>query len=148
MEKKIHSQKSLVICNDKSKILYVSPLFCGKTHDYAIFKDVFPFAKTSFQEQEVWVDLGFIGIQKDYTLENLPIPHKKKRVKKGEDNALTEEQKAENKVISSQRIGVEHSIGKIKRCRILQQTLRIKKQDILEKLVGIAASLANFINHK
>lgn len=143
-KKKIHSQKSLVICNDTRKILYLSPLFSGKTHDYAIFKEVFPFEKGCFQDQKVFVDLGFIGIRKDYEIENLLIPHKKKRVKKGESNALTQAQKDENKAIGSQRVVVEHSIGELKRCRILQQTLRIRKKNLLEQLVGIAASLVNF----
>lgn len=124
--------------------MYISPLFSGKTHDYAILKQVFPFEKGCFQDQEVFVDLGFIGIKKDYEIENLQIPHKKKRVKKGENNALTQAQKDENKVIGSQRVVVEHSIGELKRCRILQQTLRIRKKSLLEQLVGIAASLVNF----
>jgi len=100
----------------------------------------------NFPTQELLVDLGFLGIQKDYPIEHLSIPHKRKRVKKGENNELSPKQKDENRAISSQRVVVEHSIGKLKRCKILQQTLRIKSQEVAEMLVGISASLANFRN--
>ncbi len=113
-KKKFTANESLVICDDHRKILYISPLFSGKMHGYAILKEVFPFEKGWLKEQEVFVDLGFIGIKKDYEIENLHIPHKKKRVKKGENNALTQVQKDENKAMGSQRVVVEHSIGEIK----------------------------------
>lgn len=143
MGKKIHSQKCLIISNEKREILYISSLYCGKTHDYEVFKKIIPKTSPCFTHQTVVVDLGFLGIKTDYAINNLHIPHKKKRVKKGESNELTEEQKRENKEIGKERIVVEHSIGEIKKCKILHQTIRIKKQECMEKLVGIAAALAN-----
>jgi DDE superfamily endonuclease len=147
-KKKIHSKKSLVISNPKGTILYVSYLFSGKTHDYELLKQEIPPAQKCLSKKELWLDLGFMGIKKDYHIENLHIPHKKKRVKKGACNDLTPAQKEENKVIGRERVVIEHSIGELKKCRILQQTIRIKKQDCLENLVGIAASLANFRKRK
>lgn len=67
-------------------------------------------------------------------------------MKKGESNELTEQQKEENKEIGRQRVGVEHAIGQIKNCRILHQTIRIKKLNILDLLVSTAAALVNFRN--
>jgi hypothetical protein len=86
LEKKIHSRKALIITNKEKEILYVSALFTGKTHDYEILKRSIPKNTDCFLAKEILVDLGFIGIKKDYKIENLSIPHKKKRVKKGESN--------------------------------------------------------------
>lgn len=61
--------------------------------------------------------MGFIGIGNDYKIGELFIPHKKKRVKKGEINELSSLKKSENKEIGRERVGVEHAIGQIKNCR-------------------------------
>ena len=52
------------------------------------------------------MDLGYLGFEKEYKCKKLFIPHKKP--KKSE---LTDDQKAENKDVSSECIIVEHSIG-------------------------------------
>jgi hypothetical protein len=146
VEKKIHSRKALIITNKEKKILYVSALFSGKTHDYELLKRSIPKNTDCLLAKEILVDLGFIGIKKDYKIENLRIPHKKKRVKKGESNELTKEQKEENKEIGRHRVGVEHAIGQIKNCRILHQTIRIKRLSTLDLIVSTAAALVNFRN--
>ena len=68
----------MVLSNVNKKILYLSQAYCGAVHDYAMMKSEFdPNAGLWFDDQGVYVDLGFLGIQKDYQLKQLYIPHKK-----------------------------------------------------------------------
>gem|GEM_PF-2980693 len=52
--------------------------------------------------------------------------------------------KAENKSISSERIKVEHSIGGMKRYRILSERLRIHDFDLYDNILNVCAELWNF----
>jgi DDE superfamily endonuclease len=135
-----------MITGRNKKIRYVSKLFSGKTHDYEVLKECLPTNKQWFAKKTVLVDLGFLGINNDYEIEKLFIPHKKKRVKKGENNELNQVQKDENRQMSKERVGVEHAIGQIKRCKFLSQTIRVKKLTMLDQIVGVAAGIANFRN--
>lgn len=92
----------------------------GKTHDYRLFKEEFPPTQDWFVDFEVQVDSGFFGRAKEYSGKELSIPHKKPKQKE-----LTQEQKAENKLRARKRVRVEHSIGGLKRCRILSDRLRM-----------------------
>jgi len=83
--------------------------------------------------------LGFIGFDKDYVCKLLRIPHKRKK-----NIELTDEQKSENKSISSERIRVEHSIGGIKRYRILSERLRMHDFEEYDLIVGVCSGLWNF----
>jgi len=85
------------------------------------------------------VDLGFLGIKKLYDGE-IRIPNKKSKKKE-----LTQEQKIKNKSISKIRIKVEHSIGGMKRYRILSDRLRSKDMTRYNQIAGICAGLWNFI---
>ncbi len=52
----------------------------GSIHDYALFKSERPPQKVWFEEADIIVDLGYLGIQKDEQCsENIYIPHKKPR---------------------------------------------------------------------
>ena len=91
------------------------------------------------------MDLGFLGIKKDYQGDKIEIPHKKPRKSKNNPNpTLTEEQKAENKAISQIRIFVEHAIGGIRRFAILVQDFRNKKDNFADDVISIASGLWNF----
>ena len=74
----------------------------------------------------LWLDLGFTGVDKDYPDASVMMPKKKPRGKE-----LTGKEKAQNKVISSIRVRVEHAIGGIKRMRITTDKFRNKKFRIL-----------------
>ena len=111
----------------------------GKIHDYKFMKEAFPPEKKWFEGFNIKVDLGFLGIASDYVCKSVKIPHKKP--KKSE---LTEEQKSENKSGSSERITVEHSIGGLKRYRILSDRLGIHLFDFYDEILGVCAGLWNF----
>ena len=62
----------------------------------SILKWEFPPSIQWFEKKEVRIDLGFQGFATDYQCLRVRIPHKRKRVAKGELNALTAEQVAYN----------------------------------------------------
>src|SRR3954463_1276425 len=86
---------------------------------------------------ELLQDLGFVG----FTLAGIQItqPHKKPRKK-----TLTEEQKAENRMIAHRRIRIEHIICSIKRCRIIKDTIRLWKDTARDMVMAICCGLHNF----
>lgn len=129
-----------MIISDKNKrIGYMSYYCVGKKHDYRFLKDEFPPDKDWFSTFDIKVDLGYLGIMNDYKCKSISIPHKKP--KKG---ALTMDQKKENRRLASERIVVEHSIGGIKRYRILSDRLRLHDLDFYDDILGVCAGLWNF----
>ena len=52
-------------------------------------------------------------------------------------------QKAINKLISQVRVGVEHSICGVKRCRIVTDTFRCWRKDLVDEVMLAASGLQN-----
>jgi len=137
-KKKTHTRKNTIMCNEKKRIMLVSPTKDGHLHD-----------KRQLEKEEainyipkkvnIWVDTGFLGIENLIKNGN-EIFMPKKKPKGGE---LTKEEKEENKIISSIRIVVEHAIGGMKRFRCLTDVLR-SKNGIDDKFVTVCAGLWNF----
>lgn len=145
MEKKKHTKKSLLLTTKDRKIHYISNLYNGKTHDYSILKEEFDSAKEWFADKKVRLDLGFQGFQDTYKSKETYLPYKRKRAKKGEDNSLTQEQIEINKVQAKERIFVEHSIGGMKRFKIIYHQSTAKLHHKTNAIIGICAGLWNFI---
>ena len=122
------------------RILYLSEAYHGSCHDFAMLKEEFnPKQQNWFKQKEVWLDLGFLGFQKLYpTKVHIPM-------KKGRRKQLTEEQKLSNQSVSKIRVKIEHSIGGMKRYRILADRLRIRCMIKFNQIAGICAGLWNFI---
>ena len=117
----------------------MSASFKGRKHDYSFLKEQFPIEKKWFFNFNIFVDLGYLGIKKEYVCKQLNIPHKKSK-----NRPLTTRQKEENKILSSRRVVIEHSIGGIKRYRILSDRLRTHHIDLYDKILGVCAGLWNF----
>ena len=81
-----------MISNVRRKILYLSQELVGKTHDFKLLKLEFPPEQNWFKHFRIRVDLGYLGIAKEYACKALSIPHKKP--KKQELSAL---EKLENR---------------------------------------------------
>jgi len=137
--KKSHTVKTLLIVNKEKKIKYLSHGHCGAMHDYRILKERFIPQTNWFENHHIYVDLGFLGIAKDYLCKKLSIPHKKPPKK-----TLTDEQKLENQLMAIERIIVEHGIGGLKRFRVLSDKLRIYSLDLYDKIIGVCAGTWNF----
>lgn len=129
----------MILSNPQRKVLYVSHCWVGKTHDYRMFKEEFPPEQDWFKNFRVRVDLGFLGLGKDYLCKELLLPHKKKKKQE-----LSPEQKDENKQLASDRIHVEHAIGGMKRYRILSDRLRVHDIELYNVILGVCAGLWNF----
>jgi hypothetical protein len=138
--KKAHTLKFLILANKNKQIKFLSEAYCGSSHDYAILKNVLPpDNEIWFDEHSLHVDLGFLGICKDYPSYQISIPFKKSK-----NNPLTEEQKLINKQKSSIRVTVEHSIGGLKRFRFLSDRLRCRNIELYNIVAGTCAGIWNF----
>jgi len=126
--------KNNLLCNTQKRILWLSRTFDGSVHDKKIADEQtvrFPAGIT------LWQDSGFLGHNPENV--NVKMPTKKPKGKE-----LTQEQKQENKEISSFRIIVEHAIGGVKRCRIVKERLRCTKFGFDDTVMFIACGLHNF----
>ena len=125
----------------EKRIKYLSYAYHGRSHDLGILRNEFD-AETGlwFDEHEVHVDLGYLGLDKDYGFKKLSIPYKKKRNK-----PLTEQQQIANKEKSQFRVTVENSIAGLKRYRFLSDRLRCRKMSFYNKVIGLCAGLWNFV---
>lgn len=129
----------MILATTDRYIHFLSKCWVGKSHDYTQLKTEFPADQSWFKDYQVGVDLGYLGIAKDYDCKQVNIP--KKKPKQGE---LTNQEKTENRAKSSERIYVEHAIGGMKRFRYLSDRLRTHKVMLYESVIGICAGLWNF----
>ncbi len=135
----------MVLSDRSTWIHYVSRLYDGSNVDFAVLKKEFPPEKKWFSKYKVIVDLGFIGIAKEFEIKKLIIGTKKPRKSKNNPNPeLTDEQKEWNKEVGRQRIHVEHAIGRMKIFRILKNKCRMKSNDMKNRILGVCAGLWNY----
>ncbi len=133
-KKKRHTVKNNVISHKPTKkIKGLSPTEPGKIHD----------KKLADQEQyrfpagsKLWKDTGFQDYEPDEVITYQP----KKKPKGGE---LTAAEKEENRAISKERIGVEHSIGGVKVFHIVRDIYRNHKQGFEDLIMETACGLHN-----
>ena len=128
----------------KKFIVFIGLTTQGSFHDYALFKEEFPPEFNWFEMIKIFVDLGYLGIDKDYPKAQIFIPEKKpKRTAKNTNPKLTAEQKNLNKAKSKIRIYIENTIAGIKRYNILVQKYRNKRKNFEDDVIAIAAGLWN-----
>jgi hypothetical protein len=132
-KKKKHTVKNAVIITACCLILYVSRTFAGRVHDKTVADTAYtiPAGYTLVQ------DTGYQGYQPQGV--KIIQPQKKPRGKE-----LTEEQKDNNRQISSYRVRVEHAIGSVKRYRIVKDECRLRKNGFVEDIFLYCAALHNF----
>jgi DDE superfamily endonuclease/Helix-turn-helix of DDE superfamily endonuclease len=134
-KKKRHTVKNNLLTEKRTgKIKALSPTVEGKRHDKKLADEQhWQFPKGS----KLWQDTGFQGYQPNHvqTLQ----PTKKP---KGQD--LSPQQKAANAAISSDRIGIEHSLGGVKVFRIVHDVFRNVRQGFDDLVMDIACGLHNF----
>ena len=145
MEKRnIMQQKNTVISDINKTILFLGYTVMGGIHDYRLLKEDFSPDLDWFSPFRVWVDLGYIGIQGNYKHYEIVIPHKKPRKSKANPNpSLTDEQKAENREMSSMRVLIENAIGGMKRFGILMGKFRNRKEKFVDDAAALCAGLWN-----
>jgi hypothetical protein len=67
-------------------IVFLGRTFSGHNHDYNMLKQEFPPELDWFADIHVGVDLGYQGIQADYSGDQIDIPTKKPRKSKKHPN--------------------------------------------------------------
>ena len=134
-KKKRHTVKNTVITDaDTKKIVFLGKTFPGSTHDKTMAdEDKAPFPPGS----KLWKDTGYQG----YEPEGVECKQPKKKPRGGELNA---EEKAQNKLISQDRIGVEHSIGGSKVFGIVVQPFRNRRENMIDDVMETSSGLHNF----
>ena len=137
-KKKTHTIKNnLVVGIEDRQIKYLGDTHEGKKHDKKICdEEEIKCPKNSI----CYRDNGFQG----YEMEEIDIREPKKKPRNGE---LTEEEKNNNKLISSLRVIVEHVISGAKRCRIVKDVFRNTKLGYDDLAMEIACGLHNYRSH-
>jgi hypothetical protein len=130
------TKKNITLSTKTKRINYLTKTSYGRRHDKYhsdknnIFKDLPP-------EIQSYVDTGFQGSQKQH--EKTYIPKKSTKNK-----PLTQEQKEENRIISSYRVVAEHAICGIKRMQSCVQTIRSYIDEKADKFILLSAGIWNF----
>ena len=146
VEKKQHTLQNTLMSLPNQCIILLGRTCSGPNHDYRRLQRELPPEIEWFTDLQVFVDLGYLGMQADYRGDQIEVPHKKPRKsKKNANPQLSEEQKAANTILSQVRIFVEHAIGGMKRSNILVYRFRNHKENFEDDVIGICAGLWNLI---
>lgn len=135
-KKKRHTRKHLAAVDEQKRILILSQAHEGKVHDKRMLEEE-DFVEGIPEEIPIDVDLGFLGLQKEY--ENIRLPHKKPR-----GGELTPAQKEENRVFSGERVVCENAFAGVKRYNIVAQVYRNRVTNFDDRLMLVSAGLWNF----
>jgi DDE superfamily endonuclease/Helix-turn-helix of DDE superfamily endonuclease len=123
-KKKQHTQKTQILgTSDGLEIVDVIAGVKGPTADINLFREQQPLLDP---EQQFMGDKAYVGGK------GMTTPHKKPKKKE-----LTEEQRAENKVISGKRIFIEHLMCRLKVFRILSDQFRLKSRRYRSVMLAI-----------
>lgn len=135
-KKKLHGRKNVVLADEKRRILLLTHTKSARRHDKRLAdkQHLFQFLP---EKLALWLDTGFQGVQKQHS--NTLISKKKSR-----DAPLTEQERGENKTISSFRVIAEHAIGGMKRYNCLQPPYRNRKIFVDDQLALLSAGLWNY----
>jgi DDE superfamily endonuclease/Helix-turn-helix of DDE superfamily endonuclease len=127
-KKKQHTQKTQILgTSDALDIVDVIAGVKGPTADINLFREQQP---RLHPEQQFMGDKAYIGA------ERMTTPHKKPKKKE-----LTDEQRAENKVISGKRIFIEHLMCRLKVFRILCHQFRLNSRRYRMVMLAICGLL-------
>ena len=132
-KKKAHRKKNLLVSSHQRQVVYLGPTSAGSVHDKTLADEsslVLP------PDAVVLQDTGFQG----YAVPGAQTyqPRKKPRGREMPAYSL-----AINKVISRVRVGVEHAISGVKRCRIVADTFRNLRAGFVDTAMEVACGLHN-----
>jgi hypothetical protein len=126
--------KNLLLINQALRMLFRSETHPGRVHDKRM-ADATPYPLPA--GSQLLQDLGFHA----FTLDGVDIlqPTKKPR-----GHALTRTQKARNRQLARRRVRIEPVNSRVKRCRMLKETIRMWKAGIRDMVMEIGCALHNF----
>ena len=121
-----------MITGEDKAIEVITPTYVGSSHDFSIFKEedlgeLLPLKKA------IYLDTGFEGIKSICPDHNIKKPKKKPQSRK-----LNGGEKNGNRLISRERVKVEHSIGGMKLFKIASQRFRgiTQSSDLIYKVTA------------
>jgi hypothetical protein len=135
-KKKRHTRSHLALVEPNRKILIFSHAYAGRHNDKGILNQE-GWAEWIPDEVLIQGDLGFFGLQNEVV--NVELPHKKPR-----GGQLSDEQKADNRALASERVVCEHSFAGLKRYGIAHQVYRNRIEGFDDRSMVTAAGLWNF----
>jgi hypothetical protein len=135
-KKKAHTRKNIIMTDEQKRVMLVSPTKPGRRHDKRL-TDRISLVEHIPKDVGIWTDSGFQGIQHIH-----PNTLVAKRGRK--NRPLTEEERAENRIISSFRIVAEHAIGGMKRYRALSDVFRNRIGILDDRFAVLGAGLWNY----
>lgn len=136
-KKKRHTEKNLIGTTASGKVVLLGETRPGSHHDMRMLKDSKWLKKIS-QKVRIWADSGFQGLKTALPKNEINIPFK--GVKDGVFGNMKREM---NKIMASVRVGVEHTIGHIKRLRCLTDVSRTRKDETRDRIMLVACGLHN-----
>ena len=128
-------KKSIIAVTDKKKVLIATQTKSGRRHDKRLADKVSLFEHIP-ERVAVWVDTGFQGILKQHANTCIPKKH-------GRGKPLSDDEKENNRIISSFRVVVEHAIAGIKRFKDYSDIWRNKIQNLDDSIMRIVCGLWN-----
>ncbi len=106
-KRKRHTVKNQITVNKDGCILHKVAYKKGRRHDYDVYKNNHPIIP---KQVVTVVDLGYLGIEKDFPEQLSSLLYKKKR-----QQNLSQQEKEHNKSHSKKRVVVEHIICRFKK---------------------------------
>jgi hypothetical protein len=125
---------NVLLINVALTMLCLRETCAGSPHDTRIAEATpYPLPAGS----RLFQDLGFLAC----TLDQVEIirPTRKPR-----GRALTRAQKAANRRIARRRVRLEHVNSRVKRCRIVHDTSRLRKGGVRDRIMEVCCALQNF----
>lgn len=123
-----------MLIDARLRILFLSDTAAGSVHDKRLADQTpYPLPVGSHLLQ----DSGFLGFELA-DVETLT-PQKKPR-----GGILTPTQEATNEQLARRRVRIEHVNSSVKRCRIVQDLIRLFKQGVRDRVIEICCALHNF----
>jgi hypothetical protein len=106
----------------------------GSVHDFKLYKETI--GKNIDESITLQADLGYLGIEKLHANSQIPI-------KKSKNHKLAKREKAYNKMLSRQRVAIEHINAKIKTFKIVAYPYRNRRRRHLLRMTLICG-IINF----
>jgi len=134
-KKKTTSRKTIVLSDEKKRILFMTVTKSGRRHDKRV-SDKAGLIEAIPKKVTIWTDTGFAGIQHIHP--NCVFPDKARK-----NFPLTESQKQNNRIISGIRVVSEHAIGGLKRFKAASDIYRNRLPNMDDTMSRVCAGLWN-----
>ena len=126
--------KNVLLIHAALMILLLSDTYAGSTHD----KRMAEAPPSPLPAGSRWLqDLGFLAL-------TLPQVEMIMPTKKPPGRKLTQAPKAANRRIARRRVRIEHGNSRVKRCRMVHETDRLRKAGVRDLVMAVCCALQNF----